>query len=90
MLPDCYLKDNLSNTLNRKNQSIGGVLLEQDNHQRNTLLSTLLPFREWITEVIKVKERILALRIKGIDRAYIALGVARIISKMKISAIIHD
>lgn len=90
MLPDCYLKDNLSNTLNRKNQSIGGVLLEQDNHQRNTLLSTLLPFREWIAEVIKVKERILALRIKGIDRAYIALGVARIISKMKISAIIHD
>lgn len=90
MLPDCYLKDNLSNTLNRKNQSIGGVLLEQDNHQRNTLLSTLLPFRKWIAEVIKVKERILALRIKGINGAYIALGVARIISEMKISTIIHD
>ena len=50
----------------------------------------MLPFREWIAEVIKVKERILTLRIKGIDRAYIALGVARVISEVKISAIIHD
>lgn len=56
----------------------------------NRTIINAIPFRKWIAEVIKVKERILALRIKGIDRAYIALGVARIISEMKISAIIHD
>jgi hypothetical protein len=52
--PDYYLMGNLGNTLNGTTQSIWGLLLEQDNHQRKTLINAMLPFRKRINQVIEV------------------------------------